>query len=105
MSGASPSEEAVARLLCSDCGNDPDWLVGNHEPPPIATPMGHQEYKATPLMEEMKRESPIPRLGTPTDIAEAVAWLAGPDAGFVTGTDLLVDGGVVASLRGWPSPA
>jgi NAD(P)-dependent dehydrogenase (short-subunit alcohol dehydrogenase family) len=71
----------------------------------IATPMGHQEYKATPLMEEMKRESPIPRLGTPTDIAEAVAWLAGPDAGFVTGTDLLVDGGVVASLRGWPSPA
>lgn len=41
VSGASPSEEAVARLLCSDCGNDPDWLVGNHEPPRIATPMGH----------------------------------------------------------------
>jgi NAD(P)-dependent dehydrogenase (short-subunit alcohol dehydrogenase family) len=70
----------------------------------IATPMGHQEYGATPLMEEMKEGSPIPRLGTPTDIAEAVAWLAGSDAGFVTGTDLLVDGGVVASLRGWSSP-
>jgi NAD(P)-dependent dehydrogenase (short-subunit alcohol dehydrogenase family) len=70
----------------------------------IATPMGHQEYEATPLMEEMKKASPIPRLGTPTDIAEAVAWLAGPDAGFITGTDLLVDGGVVASLRGWSGP-
>jgi NAD(P)-dependent dehydrogenase (short-subunit alcohol dehydrogenase family) len=70
----------------------------------IATPMGHQEYEATPVMHEMKERSPVPRLGTPTDIAEAVAWLAGPDAGFVTGTDLLVDGGVVASLRGWSSP-
>jgi NAD(P)-dependent dehydrogenase (short-subunit alcohol dehydrogenase family) len=67
----------------------------------IATPMGHQESAAQPFMGEMLNRSPVPRLGTPTDIAEAVAWLAGPDAGFVTGTDLLVDGGVVASLRGW----
>jgi NAD(P)-dependent dehydrogenase (short-subunit alcohol dehydrogenase family) len=70
----------------------------------IATPMGHQEYEATPFMEEMKKGGPIPRFGTPTDIAEAVAWLAGPGAGFVTGTDLLVDGGVVASLHGWSAP-
>lgn len=70
----------------------------------IATPMGHQEYEATPLMEEMKNCSPVPRLGTSTDIGEAVAWLAGPDASFVTGIDLLVDGGVVASMRGWSTP-
>jgi NAD(P)-dependent dehydrogenase (short-subunit alcohol dehydrogenase family) len=39
------------------------------------------------------------RLGTPDDIAAAVAFLLGPDSTFITGTDLLVDGGVVAALR------
>ena len=63
--------------------------------------MGHQESAAQPVMREMLQQSPIPRLGTPTDIAEAVAWLASPTAGFVTGTDLLIDGGVVAAFRGW----
>ncbi|MHA6626282.1 hypothetical protein ACU61A_12685 [Pseudonocardia sichuanensis] len=38
-------------------------------------------------------------LGTTHDIADAVAFLFGPDSTFVTGTDLLVGGGVVASIR------
>ena len=67
----------------------------------IATGMGHQESAAQPAMAEMLRASPVPRLGTPSEIAEAVAWLAGPGASFVTGTDLLVDGGVGAAMRGW----
>ena len=67
----------------------------------IATGMGHQESAAQPAMAEMLRASPVPRLGTPSEIAEAVAWLAGPGASFVSGTDLLVDGGVGAAMRGW----
>ncbi len=67
----------------------------------IATPMGHRESAAQSFMGEMLERSPVPRLGTPAEIADAVAWLAGPDATFLTGTDLLIDGGVVASLRGW----
>ena len=67
----------------------------------IATGMGHQESAAQPVMAQMLRDSPVPRLGTPSEIAEAVAWLAGPGASFVTGTDLLVDGGVAAAMRGW----
>jgi len=39
------------------------------------------------------------RIGTPDDIAGAVEFLISPQASFITGTDLLVDGGVVASLR------
>ena len=35
------------------------------------------------------------RVGTPEDVAEAVCFLAGPAAGYITGQVLAVDGGVV----------
>jgi hypothetical protein len=35
----------------------------------------------------------------------AAAFLLGPDAGFITGTDVLLDGGVSAALRGGPVTA
>ena len=37
---------------------------------------------------------PIPRLGTPEEVAEAVAYLASPASGYVTGQVLRVDGGM-----------
>lgn len=39
---------------------------------------------------------PIGRTGRPEDIADAVAFLASPSSGFMTGADLLVDGGYTA---------
>jgi NAD(P)-dependent dehydrogenase (short-subunit alcohol dehydrogenase family) len=39
---------------------------------------------------------PTGRMGSPADIAGAVAFLVGDDAGFVTGANLLVDGGFLA---------
>jgi NAD(P)-dependent dehydrogenase (short-subunit alcohol dehydrogenase family) len=39
------------------------------------------------------------RMGTPEDIAAATAFLLSHDSDFITGTDLLVDGGVTAALR------
>ena len=36
------------------------------------------------------------RYGQPHEIASAVAFLAGPGAGYITGTSILVDGGVGA---------
>ena len=42
------------------------------------------------------------RVGTPDDIAAAAAFLAGPDSSFITGNDILVDGGGVAAQR-WNS--
>ncbi len=41
---------------------------------------------------------PVGRIGTPDDIARAVAFFAAPDAGFITGQRLIVDGG--RSVRG-----
>lgn len=39
---------------------------------------------------------PLGRFGQPTEIASAVAFLAGPGAGYITGTSILVDGGIGA---------
>ena len=39
---------------------------------------------------------PLRRLGTPEDVAAAVAWLSSQEARYVTGTTLVVDGGGLA---------
>lgn len=55
-----------------------------------------------------ERESAVPRgrLGTTTDVAKAVLWLASTDADYVTGQTLLVDGGITMSiLSHLPRPA
>lgn len=48
---------------------------------------------------------PVARPGRPDDIAGAVAWLASDDAAFVTGTHLLVDGGMLIGPRHSWDPA
>jgi len=77
-----------------------DARVNSISPGIISTPMGKQEL-ASPVgdgMRAMIAASATGRLGTPDDIAGAAAFLLGPDASFITGTDLLVDGGVIAAV-------
>lgn len=45
------------------------------------------------LLRERTRDVPMGRAGTPEDMAQAAVYLAGPGSGFVTGTNLVVDGG------------
>ena len=44
--------------------------------------------------EEMVKSIPMRRMGEPKDVANAVAFLAGEDAGYITGQVLCVDGGL-----------
>ncbi|GAB3271421.1 SDR family NAD(P)-dependent oxidoreductase [Kineosporia babensis] len=44
--------------------------------------------------------APLNRMGTPEDVAGAVAFFASPDSSFVTGTSILVDGGLMARVPG-----
>lgn len=73
----------------------------------VSTPMGQAELDG-PSGDQIRRlvlASGTQRLGTPTDIAAAVQFLASPQASFITGVDLLVDGGVVAAMRWAARPA
>jgi len=67
----------------------------------IATTMGRAELAGPfgDVMRAMVEQSGTGRIGTPDDIAAVVEFLVGPGASFITGTDLLVDGGVVAAMR------
>ncbi|GAA4867553.1 SDR family oxidoreductase [Saccharopolyspora cebuensis] len=72
--------------------------INSISPGVIATPMGRTELSGEhgDSMRMMIEASHAQRPGTPADIAEAAAFLLGPAASFISGTDLLVDGGVTA---------
>jgi NAD(P)-dependent dehydrogenase (short-subunit alcohol dehydrogenase family) len=75
--------------------------VNTISPGIISTAMGASELDGPSgeTMRAMIAGSGTGRIGTPQDIAGVVDFLISRDADFITGTDVLVDGGVVASLR------
>ncbi|MFZ2178825.1 MAG: SDR family oxidoreductase [Rhodococcus sp. (in: high G+C Gram-positive bacteria)] len=66
----------------------------------IDTPQGQQEAASHPQMDALVQQTPLGRTGRAQELASVVAFLLSDDAGFVTGTDILVDGGVVAAVSG-----
>jgi NAD(P)-dependent dehydrogenase (short-subunit alcohol dehydrogenase family) len=67
----------------------------------IATPMGALEFSGGNREQKIKllEQSPIGREGTMIETAYAIEFLISDRASFITGTDLLVDGGVTAAIR------
>lgn len=61
---------------------------------------GAARDQANTVLRQMAGQAqPVPRPGRPEDIAAAVAFLASDDASFITGTSLLVDGGMSVGPR------
>jgi NAD(P)-dependent dehydrogenase (short-subunit alcohol dehydrogenase family) len=65
----------------------------------IDTPMGRQEMAEQPIMKTMLEMTPLGRLGSSEDIAGVVAFLLSDDASFISGIDLLVDGGGLQGFK------
>ena len=66
----------------------------------IVTPLAYDEFRASGEgSQAMIDASAAQRTGTSDEVAEAAAFLLGEHAKFITGTDLLIDGGVIASIR------
>jgi NAD(P)-dependent dehydrogenase (short-subunit alcohol dehydrogenase family) len=75
--------------------------INSISPGVIATAMGRAELAGPSgeFMDLMVRSSGTGRLGPADDITPATDFLLSQAASFITGTDLLVDGGVVAALQ------
>jgi hypothetical protein len=59
---------------------------------------GWIDVKGEALRAEDHAQHPVGRVGTPADIAALVAFLLGPESGFVTGAEFVVDGGMTRKM-------
>jgi 3-oxoacyl-[acyl-carrier protein] reductase len=82
---------AFARGLANEVGHD-NVLVNVVEPGLIASDK-MREHLDEATSAAISAAFPIPRVGLPAEIASAVLYLSSPEAGYITGTTLLVDGG------------
>ena len=73
--------------------------VNTISPGIIITPLAKDELSG-PRGDGYRRmieASPVGRAGTPDEVAAVGALLMGPDGGFITGSDILMDGGVTSA--------
>lgn len=82
----------AAAMTWGVCGARIDSINPGIVLTPLALPIGG-------MYREMMAASPVRRMAPPDEIAISAAFLLGPDAAFVTGSDLLIDGGVIAAMK------
>ena len=74
--------------------------INTISPGVIVTPLAYDEFAAAgDNYPRMIDASAAMRTGSSDEIAEAGAFLLGEHAGFINGTDLLIDGGTIAAMR------
>lgn len=88
---------ALARDLVALWGQRGARIV-SLSPGLIETPMGATAYAKSPNKQRMLARSPLDREGSVMEIADAVEFLVSDRASFISGTDILVDGGLSSVL-------
>jgi glucose 1-dehydrogenase len=73
--------------------------VVNVAPGAILTPINQALIDDPKKRAEVESEIPLGRTGRPEEIAAAISWVAGPDAEYVVGSTLFVDGGMTLYPR------
>jgi glucose 1-dehydrogenase len=96
----SPSKAALlmlVRQLAHEWG--PAGIrVNTVSPGMVVTTMSAQFYADPARKQARDAALPLRRVGEPADIARAIVWMLSPAAGYITGQDLLVDGGLSTLL-------
>ena len=66
----------------------------------IVTPLAHDELhgERAAFYQAMLKKMPAGRAGTPDEVAALAAHIMGPEGGFITGSDFLIDGGATANF-------
>lgn len=77
----------------------PGFIVTNIFTSSVGVPAEHVDAVKGVIAAGAAKAQPVKRAGRPEDIAAAVTFLLSDDAGFVTGTHLLVDGGMLVGTR------
>jgi len=65
-------------------------------PGPVDTEMFHRAFRDREALERRLQRIPLGRMGTVAEIVSAVLYLASDDASYVSGAELLIDGGALA---------
>lgn len=87
----------LIRQMAAEWG--PDGIRCNCvSPGPTHTSMTKASYDDPLIKAQRGLEIPMGRVGTPDDLAQAIRFLAGPDAGHISGVNLRIDGGLNATL-------
>lgn len=102
--GNSGAAYAFSKLGVRLIVEDQAWAWGGKgarlvslSPGIIDTPMGRQEESQQDIMKTLIEHTPLRRKGNPVEIANAIEFLLSEGASFISGTDLLVDGGSVGN--------
>jgi 3-oxoacyl-[acyl-carrier protein] reductase len=85
--------EAITSILAKELRGR-NITVNAIAPGPTATEL-FLKGKPPEVVDRLARLAPLERLGQPADIAAAVAFLAGPDAGWINGQVLRANGGII----------
>lgn len=83
--------EGFARAAAREAGAH--GITVNAIAPGTVLTEGLEQLYTVQEREELARRVPVGRLGTPADIGALAVWLSSPEAGFVTGQSIIVDGG------------
>ena len=85
----------MTRQIAADYG--PQQIICNAVAPGKIMTGKPPRANEAELIDYSERRTPLPRLGRPDDVASAVAFLASDEARYITGENLMVDGGWMAA--------
>jgi len=81
-------------IECAELGNG--VRANSIHPGHIATPLSAPAYADPEIARKLQADVPLRRIGEADEIADAVLFLASDESRYMTGAELVVDGGTTA---------